>query len=45
MQLEIETRKEANEFTGEEMETLDYSAFGDLDGVCEKVSEWFTQSK
>ena len=45
VQLEIETRKEANEFTGEEMETLDYSAFGDLDGVCEKVSEWFTQSK
>ena len=45
VQLEIETRKEANEFTGEEMETLDYSAFGDLDGVCEKVSEWFAQSK
>ena len=45
VQLEIETKKEINEITGEEMETGDYSAFGDLDGICEKVSGWFVQSK
>ena len=44
VQLETETKKEANEFTGEEMEIRDYSAFGDLDGICETVSEWFDQS-
>ena len=45
VQLEIETKKEINEITGEEMETRDYSAFGDLDGICETVSGWFAQNK
>lgn len=45
VQLEIDTKKEINEITGEEMETQDYSAFGDLDGICETVSGWFVQSK
>ena len=45
VQLEIGTKKEANEFTGEEMEVLDYSAFGDLDGICGTVSEWFADNK
>ena len=45
LQLEIGTKKEANEFTGEEMEVLDYSAFGDLDGICGTVSEWFADNK
>ena len=44
VQLETETKKEVNEFTGEEMEIRDYSAFGDLDGICDTVSEWFDQS-
>ena len=41
VQLEIGVKKEVNEITGEEMETRDYSAFGDLDGICETVSGWF----
>ena len=45
VQLAIKTKKEINEITGEEMETRDYSAFGDLDGICETVSGWFAQSK
>jgi hypothetical protein len=45
VQLEIGTGKEINEITGEEMETRDYSAFGDLDGICGTVSKWFADSK
>ena len=42
IQLEIKVNKEINEYTGEEYETPDYSSFGDLDGICEAVSSWFT---
>ena len=45
MQLEIAAGKETNEITGEEMDTRDYSAFGDLDGICGMVSEWFADNK
>ena len=34
-------KKEINEITGEVMESPDYSAFGDLDGVCRTVSGYF----
>jgi hypothetical protein len=27
------------------MDTRDYSAFGDLDGICGMVSEWFADNK
>lgn len=45
VQLEIGTKKETNEFTGEETIVQDYSAFGDLDGICGTVSEWFADNK
>ena len=45
VQLEIAAGKETNEITGEEMDTRDYSAFGDLDGICGMVSEWFADNK
>ena len=32
-----------NDITGKETETKDYSAYGDLDKICEEVSEWFAQ--
>lgn len=41
IELEIGTKKGNNEFTGEETEVRDYSAFGDLDGICEAVSGWY----
>lgn len=41
IQLEIGVNKEVNELTGEEMAVYDYSAFGDLDAICEAVSGWF----
>ena len=39
--LEVGVKKEINEITGEVMESPDYSAFGDLDGVCRTVSGYF----
>ena len=39
--LEVGVKKEVNEITGEVMESPDYSAFGDLDGVCRAVSGYF----
>ena len=39
--LEVGVNKEVNEITGEVMEIPDYSAFGNLDGVCRAVSGYF----
>ena len=43
--LETGTRTEKNEITGEEMVFPDYTAFGDLDGICEAVSRWFKNAE
>lgn len=34
----------ADEFTGEDRSVKDYSAYTDPDGICNKVSEWFSQN-
>ena len=41
--LELPVEKVVDDNTGEETETKDYSAYGDLDKICEEVSEWFAQ--
>ena len=40
---EIGMKTDINEFTGEERQVKDYSAYADPDGICNKVSEWFSQ--
>jgi hypothetical protein len=39
--LDLPTVTKTNEVTGEEVETKDYAAYGDLDDICRAVSEWF----
>ena len=41
--LAVGMNKQTNEITGEEMEIPDYSSYGDLDGICEAVSSWFSK--
>ena len=41
--LELPVEKAVNDITGKKTETKDYSAYGDLDKICEEVSEWFAQ--
>ena len=41
--LELPVEKAVDDITGNETETKDYSAYGDLDRICEEVSEWFAQ--
>ena len=41
VELEVGTKTGVNNFTGEEETTEDYSAFGDMEGICGRVSEWF----
>ena len=36
-------KKEKNEISGESMEIPDYAAFGDMDGICASVREWFSK--
>ena len=41
--LELPVEKAVDDITGKETETKDYSVYGDLDKICEEVSEWFAQ--
>ena len=41
--LELPVEKAVDDITGNETETKDYSVYGDLDKICEEVSEWFAQ--
>ena len=43
--LQVGVRTEKNMISGEEMQIADYSAFGDLEGICESVSSWFNAAE
>ena len=45
MPLEAGMKTVVNEFTGEERSVRDYSAYADPEGICNKVSEWFSQKE
>ena len=42
IELEVGMKDTVNDITGEKQTVKDYSAFADLDGICGKVSEWYT---
>ena len=41
--LDLPKKMAVNDITGEEMDTKDYAAYGDLDQIFEAVREWFEQ--